>query len=228
MLKLYPAHHTLPDLTPFMYLTADVAEPIIAPISAPIIIRQVSDRLIVNQEDSLFWAIYIAKHGYTQYQSIVKYKNTEIQEKQNMINYYKINAYKLKALKITGVATQEIMSNLMLNKTTCLQSVIAICVFYELSLFLVKDNVYLYFDTGGEDAIVHVGKKYEVDIDVTPAKIDKIKELFRLENINKPLKPISHYKIGELEQIYKTVIGELGKKYKKAELYAELCNKIEM
>jgi len=227
MLKLYPTRHTLLDLTQFMYLTADAAEPIIAPISAPVIIRQVSDRLIVNQEDSLFWAIYIAKHGYTQYQSIVKYKNTEIQEKQNMINYYKINAYKLKALKITGVATQEIMSNLMLNKTTCLQSVIAICVFYELSLFLVKDNVYLYFDTGGEDAIVHVGKKYEVDIEVTPAKIDKIKELFRLENINKPLKPISHYKIGELEHIYKTVIGDV-KKCKKAELYAEICNKIEM
>jgi hypothetical protein len=214
-----------------------------------------------TQTDTLFWCIYIATYGYLDYISIgTKYKNKEIEIKQQMIktiqttpNLLRPNAMDGHTYKITKVATQEIMSELMLDQKTSLKTLYAMCIINKLSVYLVDENTKTYLKYGkdevgkdevGKDEVGkdEVGKDdndhgpilirrsidgiYFIDLDTTHEKIENIKEtLFEIEHGPKPIKPISSYKMADLEKMTEILdITFDSEKVKKQEMYDKILN----
>ena len=211
-----------------------------------------------KHDDTLFWCAYIAKYEYGDYSAIgTKYKNKEIEKKQELINMIRKTPAMLKGgtRKITNVAIQEILAELMIDKKTSMQSFYAICVLYKLQVFMVDVSTNTYMNIGVEDSndkfIVYrseslnrvsskadhtMGRRqpsndgmYSIDLDTTQSKIDKITaDMLEIESGPKPIKGISSYKVDELEAMAnKLGICFSDSKMKKPELYALILNKCE-
>ena len=211
-----------------------------------------------KHDDTLFWCAYIAKYEYGDYLAIgTKYKNKEIEKKQELINMIRKTPAMLKGgtRKITNVAIQEILAELMIDKKTSMQSFYAICVLYKLQVFMVDVSTNTYMNIGVEDSndkfIVYrseslnsissksdhnMGRRqpskdgmYSIDLDTTQSKIDKITaDMLEIESGHKPIKGISSYKVDELEAMANKIgICFSDSKMKKPELYALILNKCE-
>ena len=219
----------------------------------------VKDSIIYpKHDDTLFWCAYIAKYEYGDYLAIgTKYKNKEIEKKQELINMIRKTPTMLKGgtRKITNVAIQEILAELMIDKKTSMQSFYAICVLYKLQVFMVDVCTNTYMNIGVEDSndkfIVYrseslnsvssksdhnMGRRqpskdgmYSIDLYTTQSKIDKITaDMLEIESGPKPIKGISSYKVDELEAMAnKLGICFSDTKMKKSELYALILNKCE-
>lgn len=190
-----------------------------------------------NQQDTLFWCIYIAIHGYGEYSQISRnYGVKELEIKKQIAEHVTKNPYKMKHTnhKITKIMVQEILSELLTSqKDTSLLCLHSLCVYYNIHLLLVDSSqklaleflsdksvecptYVLYKDTYG---------KYKINTEsLTPEEASEFKsKMICLEHYDKPLRPISSYKCAELEEIAKKVgILNETKKYKKNDLYEEI------
>jgi hypothetical protein len=212
-------------------ITSEIIKP---EIITPEIIK--TEIITPEKDDSLFWCLYIHKYSELDYIQIEsRYKNREIEEKFKIIEHLKIHS--LKPMKMTKVGTQEIMGDLMTNKTT-LYSVNGLCSFYDIHLFIVceKKKSYIEYNPGtgtGSICIIYKNSsllcekktKYSLELHINDLLISKIKtDYLKFENYNKPLRGISSYKLIELELIAKKF--SCNEKLKKDELYNMICSKI--
>jgi hypothetical protein len=136
--------------------------------------------------------------------------------------------------KITNVAIQEIMAELMIDKKTSMKTFYAMCVLNELNMYIVDTTTktYLSFsnavDTLSKSYIIYrsVEGFFSVDIEEKqPDQLDQIlSELFELEHGERPIKAISAYKMSDLETITKK-LGLSNNKAKKQDMYNEILVK---
>ena len=180
--------------------------------------------------DTLFWCMYIAKYGYAEYLNIgQRYKNKEIEIKQQMIDTIKKTPSILKSgpRKITNVAIQEIMAELMIDKKTTFKTFYAICILNALNIIIVdiKTGTFLSFinDTTTELYIIYRVNDGSFSIDIDCNAIAVTSKYFELDYGDKPIKSIGAYKMNDLE-IISQKLGLLleSKKYKKQELYDKI------
>jgi len=197
-----------------------------------------------RKQDSLFWSMYIAKHGVNEFFEIgTKYMNKEIEEKSKIMEFMKVNRPLLKSMKITSDSGQEIMGDLMTNKKTELTVVSAFALFYQARIWVVSEDSRTYFEflphNSDDNTTVYVihrtkqtGKghtekfgcvSYTVDTHVLEKTLIRIRDdMFRLESPTSHMKGVSNYKITDLEKIIKvlgiTCPSEI-KKWKKTEMY---------
>ena len=273
--KKFDSFDTIQLLQPFMYKkeeiivdTTSVDSPLIVAIN-PIInqstihtstiqsIKNTSNIIHPKCIDTLFWCMYIAKNGYSEYLTIgQKYRNVEIENKQQMIETIKKNPSILKngsglktssslktesglktsSRKITNVAIQEIMAELMIDKKTSMKTFYAMCVLNELNMYIVDTTTKTYLDfantslsntvdTSAKSYIIYrsVEGFFSVDIEEKQTEqLDQIlSELFELEHGERPIKAISAYKISDLETISKK-LGLSNNKAKKQDMYNEI------
>ena len=190
-----------------------------------------------KKQDTLFWCAYVVHHGEAEYWLIGnKYKNTELSEKQKVIEYIQKNktAFKTAYPKLTNVKIQEIMSELMLDKKTSLQTFMALCVFYKFHAIITCKNTYLEFaptlnntdipiflfirSDDGHFSFKPLETKGDVDsIKSTHVPIESDPE--------KPLKAASNYKMEDLKQMAETLGIQVGEKWKKADYYESLMKR---
>ena len=177
---------------------------------------------IINpkKEDSLFWCLFIANYGHYVFTSIEsKYKNLEIEEKEKIMNYLKQNASLMKKEhKLTNVSIQEMMAELMVNKKTSFKTIIALCIYYKKNIIITNEdnNTFLMYNgvgvgEGDGGAFVvddhHIIKcknnTFLVDVEkTTKEKWENIqKNMLQIERYEKPLKGVSAYKMGDLENM---------------------------
>jgi hypothetical protein len=172
-----------------------------------------------QKENSLFWSIYILAHGINDYLNIgQKYGNRELEEKQRMIDAIKKHPTSLKQLnhRVTNVMIQEILSELMIQKKSSLLSFMAMVVYYQKNVYILKGKTYLKFfanqdwDLTDSDDFDHFvilrydeeEDRYGIDWEVSVKKIAEIeRERIELESIEKPLRGISAFKVSDLEQL---------------------------
>ena len=133
--------------------------------------------------------------------------------------------------KITKVLSQEIMSDLMTNKKTTMDMLLIIAIYNNKKIILINvdekkqpSKYYLVFGSQNYSETVVIYKKnnyYGLEIDYNEEKIrDLTSKLLCIEQIDKPLKSISNYKIDDLEKIaYNLNVDYTTKKLKKIELY---------
>jgi len=186
--------------------------------------------------DTLFWCMYISSHGLNRFQVIGnKYANAELEEKQKIIEFLKKSPEAVKrasSMKVTKSKIQEIMSDLMLNKTTNMWTLIAMCAYYEIGVILVRGKTYMNIghDIQSKSILLSFNDKNKCGIlleDDPSLEISKIKdECLCIENIEKPLRGISTYKVPDLEKIAQRLAVDVSG-LKKPEMYQRIFEKIE-
>jgi hypothetical protein len=193
--------------------------------------------LLPKQKDTLFWCLFIAKYGYNEYIQVQRnYGMKELEIKTQVINFIKENPTKLKETnyKITKILMQEIMSELMTSQTdTTMFCFLSILIFFDMNIIMVEDTGHFlleFFSNTTETVPTFLiqkdkhGKYHIKEEAITADEIHILKEeRLCLENFMKPIKPISSYKICEIEVIlYKIGVlkeGAVTSKMKKQELY---------
>jgi len=262
--KKFDSFDTIQLLQPFMYKkenimvdTITVDSPLIVAINPiinnPIINSTIHTSNIIHPKctDTLFWCMYIAKNGYSEYLTIgQKYRNVEIENKQQMIETIKQNpsilkngsslktesSLKTSSRKITNVAIQEIMAELMIDKKTSMKTFYAMCVLNELNMYIVDTTTktYLSFsnavDTLSKSYIIYRSVEGFFSVDIEEKQPDQLNqilsELFELEHGERPIKAISAYKMSDLETISKKLgLWTDNKKAKKQDMYNEILVK---
>ena len=193
--------------------------------------------ILPTHQDSLFWCIYIAMHGYNDYQQVSRnYGVKELEIKQKIGNYIQANPSKMKKtnMKITKAAVQEILSELLTSvRETSFFSMIGMLVYYNINILIIdatgKKMLKFVSDVDNElpTHVLHKDKfgKYKLQSEpISKDQIDQRKtDIFCLESYLKPLKSISSYHVEDLYKIAKQIgVYNDNKKYKKTDLYQEL------
>lgn len=202
--------------------------------------------------DTLFWCLYIAHYGYADYTVIERNSGMrELTIKSTVAEFLKTNPSILKSTnyKITKVATQEIMSDLLTTqKETSMQCMLAIITCFHFNVLMVDDTESrrLEFwcnqdrdEEVGSDGVsvthtflIKRDAKGKFQIKCDPLSKDEIaaiqKTTICLESYMKPIKAISAYKVAELEALaLKSGVDTSQKKFKKNELYALIENTLQ-
>lgn len=192
-----------------------------------------------KKQDTLFWCAYVAYHGEAEYWLIGnKYKNTELSEKQKVIDFIQKNKTGFKSAypKMTNVKIQEIMSELMLDKKTSLKTFMSLCVFYKFHAILTYNKTYIVCAPHLEDSTRPIFLFIRSDDGhfsfkplETKEDVDEIKTTHILveSDPSKPLKAASNYKIDDLKHMANILGIAIGEKQKKQEIYDEILKKIK-
>ena len=188
-----------------------------------------------RMEDGLFWCAFIAGNCYKDFINIgTKYKMKELEEKQKIIKLIQQNPHCMKStnFKITNIAIQEIMSDLMTDKKTSLQSFIALCILYKVHIIIVNEANPTYIEYNPDKSIelpIHIINRtidgfYNIDTDTKAEGIQKVRDtMIRLESYEKPFKGISTYKVVDLEEFAEKLELDLeNTKFKKPELFQKI------
>lgn len=196
--------------------------------------KPASTQYFPRKPDTLFWCVYIALHGMKEYNQIgLHYGNVEIEEKQKMVELMRKtpNIIKNANKKITKVSSQEIMSDFMTNKRTTVDMLMIFAVYNNMRIILVNvdnknqpDKSYTILGSQIYTQTIVIYKKnnyYGLEMEYQEQKMEEIlTNLFCMEQIDRPLKAITNYKIDELEAIaYKLNVDYTTSKLKKQELY---------
>jgi hypothetical protein len=156
-----------------------------------------------KQQDSLFWCLYILKHGFFKYEMEIhnRYFIVEKKEKYNYIEMLRHNKELLKLHKIKPFA--EIENDLAHNNTISVKTLFALCVVENINVLLVhKRKVYeLFANSTTPIHVIHRGdsSQYSIETDATPEMIEHYKSTYYvIHGIETLLKSIGAYKLDEL------------------------------
>jgi hypothetical protein len=200
--------------------------------------------ILPTQKNTLFWTLYIAKHGYQQYADACVYgsHNVELDEKQRIVDKLMSMPKCLKETnyKISNQGSQEIFGKLMVQNQDTLDLVVAYSVYYGFDIYIVFENTYLVYlpEVPDKESIIIkatkiTAKDYSYQLLDTPINTEIMDDLVfskvRMENWNKPLRGLSAYKTDELAE-YAKLLGitnvDVGKKVPKQELYNQIIVKM--
>jgi hypothetical protein len=190
-----------------------------------------------EQEDTLFWCIFISHFGYYEYNLIeTKYKNFEIKEKFKIVEFLKSNKNCLKRNKITKIETEEIMGKMMSCNISDLKNLHGICAYYKINVLVVNKRKMTYVsynysenDNVEKDENVIIVYKSNSLLTLTKCKYSIssiceassiVENYVKFESFDKPFNGISTYKLIDLESISKKL--GLETKRKKSEIYREI------
>ena len=195
-----------------------------------------------KQKDTLFWCCYIAKHGFDEYTQIRNnYGTKQIEIQEQISKYVKENSFLLKNvnMRITKVMIQEILSELLTNtKNTEYQVLYAYAIFYKINIILLHESEKSYIkilcqEDFNNDTQIFVFKRENGKFSVNEKPLDDIsyQELIKnkhcIYNINRPLKPISGYKVQELYDLaFKIKLEFTEVKLSKTQLYDNLTKEL--
>jgi len=191
-----------------------------------------------KQQDTLFWCIFIAVHGYDEYLQVSRnYGVKELEIKQKVSKWLQTNLSKMKNtnIKVTKVAMQEIMSELITSvKETSIMAMLAMITHFNINVILVDSTgaLMLDFKADRDNDLTQTFVlqkdsfgKYKIRTDsFSKEQAEEFKKpMVCLESHLRPLKPITNYQTDELKTLARRLGGfDENYKYKKAELYEEL------
>jgi hypothetical protein len=190
---------------------------------------------IPPEMDSLFWCLYIMKYGEIHYEMLDN--KSVVTEKKLKIEYVekiRLNKVLLKTYKFNTFA--ELENNLTNDKTLSLSSLLSLCALDNLNIMVIQNKTYyeLRMNDSPDTAIVQkFDKKFGVKL-VDSEFLSGIKnDLIQIENVDKPLKAISAYKVNDLILICNKLEVDVkhavsDKTKTKKELYEDIYKKIEL
>lgn len=157
-------------------------------------------------EDSLLWCWIIFHEGIKEYYIQTEFsmlKNLFTYEKQNKIQLISILRQYKKILKQHKMKINDIENNLMYENTSSLDTIISLCIVHSYNIIVLHDKIYW-------DKIICPGNKtlcIKKENDKYSIHLEKF-DIFNLkqkrivvDNINKPLKAISSYKVDEIREL---------------------------
>ena len=209
-------------------------------IQEPVIVqhKKNNEYKLPKQKNTLFWCMYIAKHGYDEYMQIRNnYGSKQLEIQQDVSKYIREHMYALKNVntRITKAAGQEILSDLLIEtKKTSIQTLYAYLIYYKVNVIILhhseKSILEVFYEAVSVDIPLFLIKK-EKDGNYTikeePLTMEEYNNMkstkFCLHSIDKPMKAISNYKAEELNEVADNICPELlDEKITKVKLYDEL------
>ena len=192
-----------------------------------------SNYFFPKEKDQLFWNFYIMKHGMEEYNSL-EYKNIVV-EKKIKIEYIELLRTKKQLLKEHKMATLSHIENFLLNEIKIdLKTFLALCVCENLPMIYIHKNTYyeLFLDdiSYNDDKIpMYTITKFDEPLKYGYKIENKeiTKNLYKIDNLNKPLKAMSAYKVDELlDMCHKLGISMSDKKETKQDLYQKIVQRL--
>ena len=185
------------------------------------------------QNDKFFWCFYIINYGIDNY-NYVHHKSFQIEQEIKISSIEAIRKItpQLKLYKIKGI---DIENELVNEKCISLLGFYALCIINDLSVIYVHNRTYFEININNTDVeyIIETDNSLNLKLhtDVGKDKINDIRNnYYKIENIKKPLRAISSYKLDDLKLICKKLLLQVtdanGKIKKKAELYENIVMKI--
>jgi len=173
---------------------------------------------VPRKNDSLFWIFYIIMNGFTEYE-LIGTNEFEIEqtEKYKYIDFLRKKECKqlLKQHKITKIK-EDIETDLGNSSKINYKTFFALCICYKINILFIYRKRCFQIYSGNHENTIHVvhqydppienphGRfKYAYEIEPTKQNIEKYQsnEYFHWENIDKPLRCISYYKVKDLLDI---------------------------
>jgi hypothetical protein len=179
------------------------------------IVKSVKSPKTCNTNDPLFWLFYKIKHELPDRMNIVV-------EKQLKIDFVEQLRTTKSVAKLASISHVE--SNLVNDTRIDRKTFLTLCELEDLNVLFIVGRTY-YELMSSLDTDIHVIYKSNYDQYSYQLNPDVNKEL--LCNVNKPLKSISVYKLGELETICSQLGVEVVGKRTKAVLYQAISSELD-
>ena len=202
-----------------------------------------------NFADKLFWIFYkiINNLNDSDLEHINSFKIMK-EFKINSVEKLKNQKNILKDYKIQKSAVEDDLTN---NEKISFKTFHAMCVFYLVNVILIRDNnTYCILCTNNDEKVINLQNykllkitnvkmssefnNFDIELvnnNTTEEELQKIlKSYYAIENIEKPLKAFSSYKLDDLvsmaEKLNINIYDETTKKKKKQELYENILQKL--
>ena len=193
------------------------------------VIKNKNNIFIPNEKDSLFWCFYLIKNGHLKYE-LIENKNiiTEKQLKISHIEELRKHKQLIKQHKFTTLSNME--NNLANEEKININTFLTLCVIENINVLFIKKNTYyeLTMNDSNNIFIVHFFNNGKFGYEQNLNKIEDIKlSFFKLDNMEKPIKSITYYKIKDLIDICNklsidTINKETNKCKSKKDLYEDI------
>ena len=159
---------------------------------------------VPGEKDTLFWCFYIMKHGDAKYE-MLEHKNI-LTEKKLKIEYVEKIRKEKQTVKTYKFATLTHIENNLANENQLdVKTFLTLCAVENLNVLFVKNKTYyeLLMNDSKELHCVHLLQNYKYGYEITLlTDAEQMKStLYKLDNIDKPIKAMSGYKLSELVEI---------------------------
>ena len=187
------------------------------------------------EEDSLFWCFFIMKNGLEKYETLY-YKNSVLtkQLKIDLIMNLRKKKDVLKMYKFDSITNIE--NNLANENILNLKTFFSLCAIENLNVFYTYKKTYFEVIMNNENLFYNIQevscksnyiKKYGFTIEKNETLICQRNTLFKINNIEKPIKSLSFYKVADLIEICNKLFIEIidknnGKNKSKNKLYESI------
>ena len=169
-----------------------------------------------KEKDKLFWCFFIMKHGFVEYEKlrldIDKHESINmVVEKKLKIEYVDKLRENKNIIKKYKIAPLSEVENYLVNENMIdVKTFLILCILEELSVLYLRKNTYYELSFVSSDApadkqhvvVCHSPFKYTYECEKTPEEIQTYKNTYyKLDQIDKPVKGFSSYKLPELVTI---------------------------
>jgi len=160
---------------------------------------------VPNDNDSLFWCLYIIKNGLSNYTQLTN--RNLIVEKKLKIEYVERLRKEKQLIKQYKFDTLTNIENSLANETRIdINTFLTLCVIGSLNIFFIKKNTYFELNMNDSNKIYiikYIPEKDKYGFEETNKEnINDFREKFyKVDNLTKPIKSLSSYKTQELLDI---------------------------
>ena len=171
--------------------------------------KEKEDFFSPRQKDGLFWCFYVIKNGETNYELLNNEKITLVKEKKIKIDYVDVlrnekSIFKKQSIKFPSLT--HIENDLVNEQVIDIRTFLSLCHLEKLNVLYVSKKTYFEMNENGGEPI-HLIKRVDEPNKMTrylyqgtdPLLLEKVRTtLYKIENIEKPVKAISAYKVVDL------------------------------
>lgn len=194
--------------------------------------KRENNRYIVPKEkDKLFWCFYILHNGIEDYNMISSHFAVEKKFKLEFVDTIRENKA---LLKFYNLKRSEV-ENQLVNESKIEKNVfLLLCIYHEINVLLLNKSFYYEIESNQSDEktniISYVNNNYCIDNEIKHIDYYRL-NCCKMDNLNRCVKPMSGYKLQELQNICIKLninIEKGNSKHKtKTELYTDILSLIE-
>jgi len=159
-----------------------------------------------KQRDQLFWIFFVIVNGNDAYETVNNYFITEKETKYKWIEDFRKNKELFKPIKVSRNSIEDELANKPKISLHCIK---ALCHMNDINVFYIDNKKYYEMITNDSKPVYVIEKinnKYGLKKNVDTETLDYYRQHYwQLENLDKPLKAISSYKVSDLTAICKKI-----------------------
>lgn len=159
-----------------------------------------------KQRDQLFWIFFVIVNGNDAYETVNNYFTTEKETKYKWIEDFRKNKELFKPIKVSRNSIEDELANKPKISLHCIK---ALCHMHDINVFYIDNKKYYEMITNDSKpvyVIERINHKYGLKKNVDTETLDYYRQHYwQLENLDKPLKAISSYKVSDLTTICKKI-----------------------